>query len=36
MHDDNEILIETLYKFVEVIDINDIKDQLYTIVKKTE
>ena len=36
MHDDNEILVATLYKFVEVIDLNALQDQLYSICKKNE
>ena len=36
MHDDNEILVATLYKFVEVIDLNALQDQLYSICNKNK
>ena len=36
MNDDNEILVATLYKFVEVIDLNELQDQLYSICNKNK
>ena len=36
MQDDNEILVATLYKFVEVDDLNALQDQLYSICNKNK
>ncbi len=34
MQDDNKILVATLYKFVEVDDLNALQDKLYSICNK--